>query len=374
MQFPSTHRSKPLARLIALVCLLAASDLPAQSQQQGKPKKNKKEVPEQVELVPHEAARIFTAEEPIAFTLTANLDQLRHDKKQDSPWRWATLRYADPDSAGNTIEIPLKVRTRGIWRLTQCDFPPLRLDFVKHTVKHQLFAKLDKPKLVTHCRDNDGYEQYILQEMQLYRVYNLLTKFSHQVRLARVTYVDSASGKVLTTRYAFLEEEPAALAYRVGGMLVREKGAGPADLDPGATAVFALFQYMIGNTDWSPAGLHNVELVGTQLGYVPVAYDFDFSGAVDARYATVDPSLPIHRVRERVYRGYCIPNENYEPAFALFKAKKDSIYALYKDPIGKLLAGNRAKETLEYFDDFYDIIADPRVAKHQIMDRCLGGR
>jgi hypothetical protein len=374
MQYPSTFRSKALARVIALVCLFAASTLPAQSQQQGKPKKNKKDVPEQVELVPHEAARIFTAEQPIAFTLTANIDRLRHDKKQDSPWRWATLRYADPDSAGNTVEIPLKVRTRGIWRLNQCDFPPLRLDFAKHTVKHLLFAKLDKPKLVSHCRDNDGYEQYVLQEMQLYRVYNLLTPYSNRVRLARVTYVDSASGKALTTRYAFLEEEPAALAYRVGGMLIREKGAGATDLDPDAAAVFALFQYMIGNTDWSASGLHNVELVGMTLGYVPVAYDFDFSGAVNARYATVDPSLPIHNVRERIYRGYCIPKESYEPAFALFKAKKDSIYALYTDSIGRLLTGDRAKETLEYFDDFYAILADSRVAKHQIIDRCLGGR
>jgi hypothetical protein len=374
MPLPLTVRSKTLARFIALIFLLAANNLPAQSQQQGKPKKNKKDVPEQVDLVPHEAARIFTAEEPIAFTLTANLDRLRHDKKQDSPWRWASLRYADPDSAGKTIEIPLKVRTRGIWRLNQCDFPPLRLDFQKHEVKHLLFAKLDKPKLVSHCRDNDGYEQYILQEMQLYRVYNLLTQYSHRVRLARVTYVDSASGKVLTTRYAFLEEEPAAVAYRIGGMLIKEKGAGPADLDPAATVTFALFQYMIGNTDWSPSGLHNVELIGTTLGYVPVAYDFDFSGAVNARYATVDPSLPIKQVRQRLYRGYCVPNESYEPVFALFKAKKDSIYALYKDSIGRLLAGDRAKETLEYFDDFYAILADPRVAKHEIIDRCQGGR
>ena len=356
---------------LVLAMLLLATSLSAQSQQgEQKKKKNKQDMPTQMELVPHEAARIFTADEPLTFTLTANLDRLRHDKKADAPWRWASITYVD--SAGASGEIPLKVKTRGIWRLKECEFPPLRLDFVTGEVKHSLFAKLDKPKLVTHCRNNEEYEQYILQEMQLYRVYNLLTKYSNRVRLVKIAYADSANGKVMATRYAFLEEEPAALAHRVGGMLIKEKGGGAADLDPVPAVVFSLFQYMIGNTDWSVAGLHNVELISTDLGYVPVAYDFDFSGAVNTRYATVDPSLPIHRVRDRLYRGYCMPSETYAPVFAVFNAKRDSIYALYHDSIGRLLAGDRAKETLEYFDEFYKTINDPRDAKREIMERCLG--
>lgn len=356
--------------LIVLATLVALNNLSAQADQQKK-KKSKKDTVTQVELVPHEAAPIFTAEEPITFTLTSNFGRLRRDRKQDAPWRWASITIAD--SAGGTVEIPLQVKTRGIWRLTQCDFPPIRLDFKKSTVKHSMLAKLDKPKLVTHCRDNEDYEQYILQELQLYRVYNLLTKYSHRVRLARVTYADSGTGKVVTTRYAFLEEEPAAVAHRVGGMLIKEKGGGPGDLEPGAAVIFWVFQYLIGNTDWAISALHNVELIGTDLGYVPIAYDFDFSGAVNTRYATVDPSLPIKRVRDRIYRGYCLPEEMYDSTFALFKAKKDSIYALYRDPIGRLLLGDRAKETLEYFDDFYATISNPRDAKREIIGRCLGG-
>lgn len=356
--------------LFVIAALAALNSVSAQSDQQKK-KKSKKDTVTQVELVPHEAAPIFTAEEPITFTLTSNFGRLRRDRKQDAPWRWASITIAD--SAGAPVEIPLQVKTRGIWRLTQCDFPPIRLDFKKSTVKHSVLAKLDKPKLVTHCRDNEDYEQYILQEFQLYRVYNLLTKYSHRVRLARITYADSGTGKVVTTRYAFLEEEPEALAHRVGGLLVKEKGGGPADLEPSSAAIFAVFQYMIGNTDWAISALHNVEMISTDLGYVPVAYDFDFSGAVNTRYATVDPSLPIKRVRDRVYRGYCLPEETYEPTFALFKAKKDSIYALYKDSIGRLLRGDRAKETLEYFDEFYETITNPRDAKREIIGRCIGG-
>jgi len=355
--------------ILLLATIAFATSVAAQTQQQGKTKKAKKEMPDQVDLVPHEAAKIFTAEEPLQFTLTANMGRLRKDKQANAPWRAATITVAD--SAGGNVEIPLKVKTRGIWRLNNCDFPPIRLDFAKSTVKHTLFSKLDKPKLVTHCRDNDEYEQYVLQEMQLYRIYNLLTPYSHRIRLARVTYADSGSGKIVATRYGFLEEEPQALAHRVGGMLAKQQGAGAGDLDPSAAATFGVFQYLIGNTDWSIAGLHNVELIATQTDHVPIAHDFDFAGAVNARYATVDPRLSIRRVRDRLFRGYCLPDSVYVPVFALFKAKKDSIYALYHDSIGGLLKGDRAKETLSYFDEFYETINKPRDAKSEIMERCI---
>jgi hypothetical protein len=358
--------------LIAFLALVSLAAPMSAQEQQGKKKKTKKDMPVQIDLVPHEAARIFTAEEPLRFTVTANIGRLRHDKGQDAPWREATITAAD--SAGDTVQVPLKTKTRGIWRLKNCDFPPLRLDFVKSTVKHSLFAKLDKPKLVTHCKDSDEYEQYVLQELQLYRIYNVLTRYSHRVRLARVTYADSGTGKVVATRYAFLEEEPAAVAHRVGGMMMSGQGAGPSDLDPKQAAVFFVFQYMIGNTDWSVAGQHNVELITADSGaYVPIAYDFDFSGAVNTRYAVTDSRLPIHRVRDRLYRGYCLPADAYGPAFDLFRAKKDSIYALYHDQIGSLLKGDTVKETLEYFDEFYRTISDKADAKRQIVERCLTG-
>ncbi|HKW47768.1 MAG TPA: hypothetical protein VJN70_09995 [Gemmatimonadaceae bacterium] len=355
---------------LALLAALALATPVAGQEQQAKKKKDKE--PAQLELVPHDPARIFTADAPLTFTLTANLGRLRRDKTQTPPWREATIAYAD--SADGTVEVPLKVRTRGIWRLNNCDFPPIRLDFKKSDAKHSEFTKLDKPKLVTYCKDNDEFEQYVLQEFQLYRVYNVLTRYSHRVRLAKISYADSGNGKVQAIRYGFIEEEPTDLASRVGGMLIKGKGAGPSELDMRSAAIFFLFQYMIGNTDWSVSAQHNVELVTSDSGdYVPIAYDFDFSGAVNTRYATTDARLPIRRVRDRLYRGYCLPNEVYAPIFALFAAKKDSIYALYHDSIGQLLTGDRAKQTLEYFDDFYKTIGDRSDAKHEITDRCLRG-
>jgi hypothetical protein len=139
--------------------------------------------------------------------------------------------------------------------------------------------------------------------------------------------------------------------------------------------LFGVFQYFIGNTDFSVAGLHNVELFFNDLGDImPIAYDFDFSGAVNARYATVDSSLRIRNVRERLFRGYCADAESYNKAFAIFNEKKPEIYALYSDSIGKLMDKGRVRETLDYFDEFYGTINNRGAAKRSIIESCLRPR
>ena len=320
-----------------------------------------------VKLIP--APAFFESPNPLAITFTADIGKLRGDKKANPPWRTATFSYAGPD--GNPVTVPMKVRTRGIWRLKMCDFPPVRLNFSGETSKGTIFHKLDKPKLVSYCRDTDSYEQYILQEFQLYRIYELLTPESHKARLLKLTYIDSASRKTRATRYSFILEEPNALAARVGGKILEQKGALPGDLDPYYDALVGVFQFMIGNTDFSEAALHNIELLtkgdGTLLA---IPYDFDFAGAVNARYATVDPKLTIPDVRHRLMRGYCADPDSYAKVFALFNEKKADIYALYSDTVGKLMDRGTAKETLDYFDDFYKTINNNRAAKREIIEAC----
>jgi hypothetical protein len=313
----------------------------------------------------------FQSQDPIEVTLTTNIGKIRGDKSDNSPWRPATLSYKTTD--GNLVTVPLKAHTRGIWRLKMCEFPPLRLNFSGQTSKGTIFAKLDKPKLVNYCHDMDTYEQYILQEYQLYRIYQLLTPVTHRARLLKIVYADSADGKVRARRYGFILEEPSAVAARLGGKMMVQKGARPGDLDSFQDALFGVFEYFIGNTDFSEAGLHNVELFFNSDGVVmPIAYDFDFSGAVNARYATVDPSLSIPNVRQRLFRGYCTDAESYGKAFAVFNEKKPEIYALYNDSIGKLMDRGTVKETLRYFDEFYDTINNQRAAKRSIIDSCIG--
>jgi hypothetical protein len=313
----------------------------------------------------------FTATAPMEITLTTNIKRIRGDKNDKAPWRPATFSYSDTD--GKQIAIPAQIRTRGIWRLKNCEFPPLRINFKSEITKGTAFHGIDKPKLVNFCRDTDDYEQYLLQEFQLYRIYNLLTPASHRVRLLNLTYTDSASGKVFAKRAALLLEEPETMAARNGGPIMELKGAIQQDLDPYHDALVGLFQYFIGNTDFSIYALHNMELVTQpQTGaFLPVAFDFDFAGVINTNYATPDPKLSIQRVRDRLFRGYCESYDNYEKAMAKFNEQKDAIYALYSDEIGKMIKPKTVEGTLKYYDEFYKTINDARRAKKEISEDCV---
>lgn len=309
---------------------------------------------------------------PVELTLTANFDRLRRDRQAEPPWRAARVAYVD--STGTARTLPARVRTRGIWRRNNCQMPPLRVDFARDSVAGTPFAGLDRPKLVQFCQDQARAEQYVLQELQLYRIYQLLTPLAHRARLLRVTYVDSGSGRVRTTRYAFFLEEPQALAARVGAREVEIGGLVSEDLDPHSRALMGVFQFFIGNTDWSTAGRHNVELFARDGAIHPVAYDFDHSGAVDAHYATPPPQVPIRSVRERIFRGACAPQQAFDSVFAAFRSQRAAIAALYEDEVGRLIDRGIARRTLRYFDEFYAVIDDPATARRRILERCAASQ
>lgn len=316
------------------------------------------------------APPMFASEKPLELTLTTNIKQIKKDKSADAPWRTGTIAYAGDD--GKTVTVPVRVKTRGIWRLKHCDYPPIRIKVADKAGKGTLLEDLDEPKLVTYCRNLETYEQYVLQEAQLYRINRLVTDVSHKVRIVRLSYADSASGKVEVTRYSFLIEDPAHVARRANGAILDRKGATADDLDPDISALAFTFQYFIGNTDFSFSGLHNGEVIALADGRnLPVSYDFDFAGAIDATYAGVDPQMKVTRVRDRQFRGYCSHQAAYPKAFEQFVAKKDAIYALYRDEIGQLIAPNKVKSTLGYYDDFYESIKTPKDVQRNLFATCV---
>jgi hypothetical protein len=366
-----TRSTRPLRAsvLLALALILVSGIVPARLSAQDKPAGAKKEKkPPKDPKAEKEVPAFFRSETPLSMTLTTNIKQIRKDKGEDAPYRWATLTY---DSAGKPAQMPLKVRTRGIWRLRNCTFPPIRLNFSDKATKNTLFDDLENPKLVSYCKDTDPYEQYILQEYQLYRIYQLLTPVSHRVRLLKLAYVDSASQKKESERYAIVVEDPNQLANRNLAKIVKVKGAGPSDLEQKELALAYVFEYLIGNLDFSFNGLHNTELLATTDGrMLPVAYDFDFAGAVNTSYAVPPPDYGVPNVRTRKFMGYCELRDEFPGAVAVLQEKKDAIYALYHDEIGKLMKPDVVRETLEYFDDFYKDVRTPNDAK-RLFDRCV---
>jgi hypothetical protein len=366
-QIQSTGRILLKIAAVATVMLSVVQPGVARAQEKQE-KKDKKDKPKE----PREPGTFFNTDMLFQVTLTTNIHRIRGDKGDKGPWRSATISYVGDD--GKPVVVPIQIKTRGIWRKKNCEFPPVRLNFNRERSKGTVFFGLDKPKLVSYCRDDDAYEQYVLQEYQLYRIYRLLTPDSYRARLVEMTYADSASGKVEAKRAAILLEEPGLLAERMGTSFFKEKGAGPDYMEPHHGALVGVFEYFIGNTDFSIFALHNIALLSQPDGNViPVPFDFDFSGVVNARYATVDPKLSVSRVRDRLFRGYCVPKEEYAKVFDLFREKKDSIYAVYQGPVGKMMRKDFVEETLKYYDDFYKTINDPRSAKREIVEACISG-
>ena len=335
--------------------------------------------PSQGEIDAAGSAPLFASHDLLEITFEADFQALRkedrsRDSREDRP---AMMSWNEPGKAGKSMEIQL--RTRGNFRLSRrnCDFPPLRLRIKKGPSEGTLFEGQTRLKLVVTCKlRQDYWQQYVLLEYMAYRTLNALTDRSLRVRLARVTYVDTSGKDDPFTRYAFLIEPEENLASRNNASVV-EWNVGQFDprlLDRRNAILTDVFQYMIGNTDWSGVEMHNMILIRDQenIAYT-VPYDFDFSGLVNARYATVDPSLRINRVRERLFRGFCPqdvnrPPADYEAVYDLFRERQEEISELWRGL--ESLDRKRLEETLKYFDEFYDTINDPRRIESRMMRDC----
>ena len=237
-------------------------------------------------------------------------------------------------------------------------------------LKRSVFEGSENLKLVTHC--SNDYEQFVMREYLAYRAQNLITPWSLRTRLAKGTYIDAASGKTLSTKFAFFLEEEDDLAKRMEGRTAVLPRTSFADHDMDALTQAAIFNFFVGNTDYSIFVLHNAFLVQTKDKKLhAVTYDYDVTGMVDPPYALPAKAFNLATVKDRLYRGPCRPAAELEPFFAVYRAKKDEIYKLYADQ-PELAKGS--KESMKGFvDEFYDIINDKGRIKHHFVDTCNKG-
>ena len=181
--------------------------------------------------------------------------------------------------------------------------------------------------------------------------------------------MNSTTEKALTTRWAIFIEDQDDVARRMQGRIAPLEKRLFRNLDQPSLLRLAVFQVLIGNTDYSIHALHNVRLIQDPQGVLrPVAYDFDSSGIVNPPYAAPDRKLQISSVLERRYRGPCLPVEELEPTLAEFRAKKAEILALCDAEAG--LTKRHRDAAKDYVTDFFDIIANERRTKILFVDRC----
>ena len=315
---------------------------------------------------------LFAASDPIHIVIQGPLSVLVRNRS-DNP-----IQGTLTDPGGQSL--PVALNARGITRRATdiCDFPPLRVQFTTPPPANSLFAGQRRLKLVTHCKNAAAFQQYVLLEYSAYRMYNLLTPHSFRVRLANIDYRDD-SGRPIISRVGYFLEDLDDVAARNGTRETHAPERIPAtDLSAPDAARYGLFQHMLANHDWSmragPAGkdcCHNGELIGPLAPgkAIVIPYDFDFSGFVNAPYATPPDALHIANVRQRVYRGYCIHNADVLAAARQMREAKPQLIAAITSTPG--LDQRTQARAISFLDGFFADIATDEAVNTKLLRRCV---
>ena len=320
--------------------------------------------------------KLFSDTSELKITLSGPWRKLKKHVKEDAMYP-AQLGYVDTHGEQQLIDV--QVAPRGITRrLHVCKFPPLKVHFDKEKTKGTEFRGNKSLKLVTYCDTNRKYEQYYTKEFLAYRIYNLITEYSFRVKPLTVEYNDSENGDSVT-RFGFLIEDLDDVAKRNDLEKLEIEQVPFHQLDAQTSSNFSLFQYLIGNVDWAATGgpkeycCHNSKLIGAGEDITPkygIPYDFDSSGLVNAHYASPPASLHLRNIRQRLYRGFCVFNHTLPRSVELYNEKKPDILALFEN--NRHLTDKNRKLTIDYIEEFYQTINDPKKFESQIINKCRG--
>ncbi len=331
---------------------------------------NNSETKPKLDSVPdYENSTLFDNEEILNFDLKLNQKAVLKDVGDDRAYHWAKVMYKNEN--GDSVKLKIKVRTRGNFRRnpTNCNFPQLRFKIPKKVRwDENIFSGQSRLKLVVSCfKNKERYEELVMKEYLAYKICNLFTEQSYQVRLVHINLIDSVNNEKSLSIRGFFLEETSQMAKRNNGKTLKLTNFQQESVNRQQMTQLAVYQYLIGNTDWSIAGLHNIKLLFINNNNVPVAvpYDFDWCGFVDSPYAVPAPQIGTSSVRIRVFRGYKRSEEEYLPVIKQFNDKKSEIYQLFEN--NQLISEKVKKNTKKYFDEFYKMINDPKLVKYQFI-------
>lgn len=319
-------------------------------------------------LFAQEPKELFRSDEVLNITLSFNEKEVYNDL-EERDWHQAAISWKEDD--GSISELTPRVQVRGKTRAKKatCRIPPLFISFKGVETKGTPFHKQKKIKLVTHCKDSKSYKEYVKKEYLAYKLYNLVTPYSFNVRLCKINYVDTQKEADSAFHYGFLIESIKDVGKRSNmkeyeGVLRNQESLNKDNLDK-----LTLYQYMIGNLDWSVPKRHNIKIMIGSDGALPVAlpYDFDYSGLVDAPYAIPPESIDIQDVKTRVFWGLC-RDQGYTKPIQFYKALQPQIMeeideATYMDE-------KTRSSVRKYIIEFYSDINNPATVAKKIDRAC----
>jgi hypothetical protein len=264
-------------------------------------------------------------------------------------------------------KLTVRLRPRGKSRRLMCDFPPLKLKFDKDELLANGIQQFNDFKLVTHCIEGDAKsEALIKKEYLVYQLCNKMTPYSFNAKLVRITYKNKGSSFKKMTHLGILIEDAESLANRNNCEVTASKVINLDSMHTNHEKIASMFQYMIGNADWSYMMGRNMELIRTSERFViPVPYDFDYAGLVKAHYARANAALGQKTVLDRVYLGNAKHFNELVSMISYFKTKKEELLTTIEG--FEELSNENRQEMKDYILDFYAIIESrERVEKEML--------
>lgn len=310
---------------------------------------------------------LFRNEEPLEIKLKFSVKEVKKITV-DTIYTASVMHFKTGDKWDS---IPVEIRARGNFRRANCYFPPLRVKIKKDAAKGTVFEGNRSLKLVLPCKSaKDG--NLVLREYVCYKMYEPVTKYIFHTRRVNIDFTDVSTKKMQHVPVVgFFIEDDDLVAKRFNAKVI-ETQMSPMRLQDSASLRHDFFQFLIANTDWSTAFMHNAKVIqmnDAKNTYVPLTYDFDMSGVVNAPYAQVNETLGIASVTERLYRGFCRQPQLME-----------AIRQEYLSNEGKIVGALKGHESLfepkefngmhAFVKDFFEILRSNDRFKTNVLEKC----
>lgn len=315
-------------------------------------------------------SKLFSTDSVLPIKMGYSFKEFRRNTN-DSTYLEIDLSYQQV--LGTWENIPVRVRSRGNFRLKKCYFTPVKIKIKKAEAKGTLFKGNKELKLVLPCLLEKSADDNVIKELIAYKLYELASPYHFKTRLVDITLSQPKGKKIREHQVkGFLIEDLDELADRSMSKVLK-RNVHPLQQEDLSSIRNDFFQFMIGNTDYSSAYRHNVKLLFLNKSVHPVPYDFDMSGLCNTSYAVVSQigteAMPIATVTERLFRGFKRSDA------LMFQVRNEFLES--KEKMLNVLDSHETyfKDSKEFFrckmflQGFFEVLMDDTSFQKEIMDR-----
>lgn len=315
-----------------------------------------------------EPTPLFQDDEVLVARLEYSFRDIKRNKS-DTAYYATYLFYQNMEQQWDSIKI--RIRSRGNFRREKCFFTPIKIKINKKDNAGTLFEGNQNLKLVMPCLSNRDNNDLVVKEYLCYKLYQTISPYAFSTKLINLTLTDVRPKK--SNEYqvkAFIIEDDKRIAKRANGKLLKGFQRNPLFMQDSIAAMQDVFQYMIGNTDWSSVMQHNVKvmLLPSKVK-VPIPFDYDMAGLVDAPYAVVKESMPIKNVRERHFRGFCRNDDLAEYVRLKYIELEPGLWNVVRS-VEDQMDPKQALVVENYLRDFFSLVKNKKRFDENISKKC----